>query len=124
MRINYFNASLVGALLLLSGCASVYWHFPPGGTQQDFARDEYECLYSTTTVYQPQSQQQTVVVQQNNTYGNNTAVVNGNTAPSGFAGGMAESLSNSLASMPQSYTNPNMYKLCMQSKGYVQGQKP
>lgn len=114
MRISIFFT-----ILFLSGCATqVYWHFPPGGTQQDFARDDYECINSTTSVYQPQTQQQTVVVQQNNTYGNNTAVVTN--PPDGWAG----SLQKSLASMPQSYTNPNMYKLCMQAKGYVQGQKP
>lgn len=110
--------SIFFAILFLSGCATqVYWHFPPGKTQQDFARDDYECINSVKVVSQPQTQQQTVV-QQSNTYGNNTAVVSN--PPDGWAG----SLQKSIASMPTTYVDPNMYKLCMRSKGYVQGQKP
>jgi hypothetical protein len=112
-------------VLLISGCATpIYWLFPAGTTQQDFARDDYECINEVKVVSQPQQQNSTYVIQQNNSSGNNTAVVSGQSQPGSAVAGAAESLQRSLASMPTTYVNPNMYKLCMRAKGYVQGQKP
>lgn len=102
----------------------LYWYFPQSRTQHEFARDEFECINSVTVTSQPQAQQPTVVIQQNSGYGNNFSFINGSRPSTSFAGGLAQSLNHSIATMPRTYTDTNMYKLCMQAKGYVEGQKP
>jgi major membrane immunogen (membrane-anchored lipoprotein) len=36
------NAIIVALLVLLTGCTT-HWIIPPGGTQQEFQKDDYEC---------------------------------------------------------------------------------
>jgi hypothetical protein len=81
----------IGAMLV--GCAALnaVW-YKPGGTQQEFARDRYECMASS----------QMSVSQ---------AAVNGSATPAyGSVNGAASSYTT---------TNEPLFSACMQARGYV-----
>ena len=41
---KHYALAIVIAAGLTSCATSTYWNFPPGGTQQQFDRDTYECM--------------------------------------------------------------------------------
>jgi len=102
---KYILLALVGLSALLTGCArNIIWD-KPGATQQEFNQDSYACTQSSQQYQAPVSTPQPQGQMVGGIY----------VAPS-----WTQQLAASMGNSPGGYTtNQNLYRSCIQSKGYV-----
>lgn len=99
-------------LLLLVGCVQTTYYFKPGGTQQEFSKDIYECERDTrlaaSSFKQPRKQDSQTGYH-----------IHGNTVtPSRQPDGWA-SLYNLGSQLREQADTEDFFNLCMRAKGYT-----